>query len=168
MRAAPFFSATTGVFRDELAMWQAAGKAAPWPDAGDDVWVGVPSNHAVARHLVGGLEGREGGHFAEEDRAEAPGDDIQSDDELLDFARQRGTTAFHLMGTCRMGPATDPSTVVDDELRVHGMKGLRVADASIMPMMPSSNTNAPTIMIGEKAADMIRNKQPLPSVDVSG
>jgi choline dehydrogenase len=102
------------------------------------------------------------------DRAEAPGDDIQSDDELLDFARQRGTTAFHLMGTCRMGPATDPSTVVDDELRVHGMKGLRIADASIMPMMPSSNTNAPTIMIGEKAADMIRNKQPLPSVDVSG
>jgi choline dehydrogenase len=72
------------------------------------------------------------------------------------------------MGTCRMGPATDPSTVVDDELRVHGMKGLRIADASIMPMMPSSNTNAPTIMIGEKAADMIRNKQPLPSVDVSG
>ena len=102
------------------------------------------------------------------DRAEAPGDDIQSDDELLDFARQRGTTAFHLMGTCRMGPATDPSTAVDDELRVHGMEGLRIADASIMPMMPSSNTNAPTIMIGEKAADMIRNKQPLPSVDVPG
>jgi choline dehydrogenase len=100
------------------------------------------------------------------DRAEAPGDDIQSDDELLDFARQRGTTAFHLMGTCRMGPATDPSTVVDDELRVHGMEGLRVADASIMPMMPSSNTNAPTIMIGEKAADMIRGQRPLPSVDV--
>lgn len=100
------------------------------------------------------------------DRAEAPGDDIQSDDELLDFARQRGTTAFHLMGTCRMGPRHDPSTVVDDELRVHGIDGLRVADASVMPMMPSSNTNAPTIMIGEKAADMIRNKQPLPSIDV--
>ncbi|MFT6579958.1 MAG: choline dehydrogenase [Alphaproteobacteria bacterium] len=100
------------------------------------------------------------------DREEAPGADVQSDDEYLDFARQRGTTAFHLMGTCRMGPKEDPSTVVDDELRVHGVEGLRVADASIMPMMPSSNTNAPTIMIGEKAADMIRNHAALPSVIV--
>src|SRR3546814_19323742 len=67
------------------------------------------------------------------------------------------------MGTCRMGPATDPSAVVDDELRVHGLEGLRVADASIMPSMPSANTNAGALMIGEKASDMIRGRPPLPA-----
>lgn len=94
---------------------------------------------------------------------ELPGDAAMSDDELLSFARSRGTTAFHLMGTCRMGPASDPSAVVDDELRVHGLEGLRVADASIMPSMPSANTNAGTLMIGEKASDMIRGLPPLPA-----
>jgi choline dehydrogenase len=85
-----------------------------------------------------------------------PGEQAQSDDELLDAARQRGTTCFHSMGTCRMGPATDPRAVVDDELRVHGIEGLRVADASIMPTMPSANIHAATLMIGEKAADLLR------------
>ena len=84
-----------------------------------------------------------------------PGDEVRTDGEILDFARGIGTTAFHLMGTCRMGPATDPSAVVDDRLRVHGIEGLRVADASIMPLMTSANTNAAVLMIGEKAADMI-------------
>jgi choline dehydrogenase len=84
-----------------------------------------------------------------------PGPDVQSDDELLDAARQRGTTTFHPMGTCRMGPASDPSAVVDDQLRVHGMEGLRVIDASIMPMMISANLNASALMIGEKGADMV-------------
>jgi choline dehydrogenase len=87
-----------------------------------------------------------------------PGPDIQSDDELLDTAKQRGTTIFHPAGTCRMGPASDPTAVVDDQLRVHGMEGLRVVDASIMPMMISANLNASSLMIGEKAADMISGR----------
>jgi choline dehydrogenase len=89
-----------------------------------------------------------------------PGPDVQSDDELMGFARGIGTTAFHVMGTCRMGFADDPSTVVDDQLRVHGIKGLRVVDASIMPTMPSANTNASTLMNAEKAADMILGHKP--------
>ncbi len=95
-----------------------------------------------------------------------PGSDIQSDDELMGFARGIGTTAFHVMGTCRMGPASDPSTVVDDELKVHGIDGLRVVDASVMPTMPSANTNASTLMIAEKASDMIVSKTPLPAIDL--
>ena len=78
-----------------------------------------------------------------------------SDDALLECARQRGGTAWHFMGTCRMGPDSDPTAVVDSALRVRGLDGLRVADASVMPCMPSGNTGAPTMMIAEKAADLI-------------
>ena len=99
------------------------------------------------------------------DREQLPGADIQADDELLDFARRYGSTCYHLIGTARMGPATDPSAVVDDQLRVHGMQGLRVVDASIMPNMPSSNTYASTMMIAEKASDMIRGRPPLEPVE---
>lgn len=102
------------------------------------------------------------------EREEYPGDSLVSDDELLDFARSRGTTCFHVMGTCRMGPSTDPTAVVDDNLRVHGLEGLRVVDASIMPTMPSANTNASTLMIGEKAADLIRGRAPLAAVQLAG
>jgi choline dehydrogenase len=77
----------------------------------------------------------------------------QSDEQLLDFARQTGRTVFHPCGTCKMGH--DPMAVVDDRLRVHGIEGLRVADASIMPTLVSANTNAASIMIGEKASDLI-------------
>jgi len=84
-----------------------------------------------------------------------PGDQVETDDELLDTARERGTTVFHMMGTCRMGPASDKTAVVDHELRVRGIEGLRVIDASIMPTMPSANTNASTLMIAEKAASII-------------
>ena len=85
-----------------------------------------------------------------------PGPDVETDDELLACAKERGTTTFHPMGTCRMGPATDPSAVVDDQLRVHGIEGLRVVDASVMPTMLSANLNAGTMMIADKASDMIR------------
>jgi choline dehydrogenase len=83
----------------------------------------------------------------------APGVNIQSDDELLDWVSKNAETTYHPVGTCKMG--SDPMAVVDDQLRVHGMQGLRVADASIMPTLTSGNTNAPSIMIGEKASRMI-------------
>ena len=85
----------------------------------------------------------------------APGIDIDSDTELLDWTRQNAETTYHPVGTCKMGPDGDPMAVVDHRLRVHGIKGLRVADASIMPTLTSGNTNAPSIMIGEKAARML-------------
>ncbi|MBM3558653.1 MAG: choline dehydrogenase, partial [Alphaproteobacteria bacterium] len=100
------------------------------------------------------------------DREELPGDGVQDGDELLDFARRYGTTMFHLMGTCRMGPASRRDTVIDDTLRVHGVEGLRVADASVMPSMLSANTNAATIMIAEKASDMILGRPLLPPAKV--
>ncbi|MBS0562303.1 MAG: choline dehydrogenase, partial [Proteobacteria bacterium] len=96
---------------------------------------------------------------------ELPGDAAQTDDELLDYARRYGSTAYHLIGTARMGPSSDPTAVVDDELRVHGLQGLRVVDASIMPNMPSANTYASTMMIAEKASDMIRGRPPLAPVE---
>lgn len=85
-----------------------------------------------------------------------PGLAAQSDNELLAYAYANGSTTYHLIGTARMGPATDPTAVVDDQLRVHGLQSLRVVDASIMPSMPSANTYATTLMIAEKASDMIR------------
>lgn len=87
-----------------------------------------------------------------------PGPKVQTDDEFLAVARERGTTTFHPAGTCRMGPASDPGAVVDDALRVHGVEGLRVIDASIMPMMISANLNASALMIGEKGADLVRGR----------
>ncbi|MBV9815943.1 MAG: GMC family oxidoreductase N-terminal domain-containing protein, partial [Alphaproteobacteria bacterium] len=82
-----------------------------------------------------------------------PGPGIVGDDELLDYARQTGSTVFHASCTCKMG--RDPLAVVDDRLRVHGLDGLRVIDASVMPTVTSTNTNAPTIMIAEKGAAII-------------
>ena len=88
-------------------------------------------------------------------RSYRPTPDIQSDEEILAFCRQHATTIFHPSGTARMGPSSDPMAVVDARLRVHGMSGLRVVDCAIMPTLISGNTNIPTVMIAEKAADMI-------------
>jgi choline dehydrogenase len=86
----------------------------------------------------------------------SPGIGVRDDAEILSFIRSHAHTAYHPIGTCRMGPA-GPKTVVDEKLKVHGIEGLRIADASIFPTMPSGNTNAPCIMVGEKAADLIRS-----------
>ena len=88
----------------------------------------------------------------------APGGDMQSDGELTAWLRANAMTTFHPVGTCRMGG--DPMAVVDARLAVHGIAGLRVADASVMPVIVSGNTNAPAIMIGEKAAEFIRGAAP--------
>jgi len=90
-----------------------------------------------------------------------PGPQVRSDDELLDFARRYGVSSYHVNGTARMGAKDDRDAVVDAELRVHGLQGLRIVDASVMPTIPSANTCAATMMIAEKAADMIGGKPPL-------
>lgn len=85
-----------------------------------------------------------------------PGESQQSDAEILDWVRRRAGSIFHPVGTCSMGLHTDPLSVVDSRLRVHGVQGLRVVDGSVMPHIVSGNTNAPIIMLAEKAADLIR------------
>lgn len=84
-----------------------------------------------------------------------PGDEVQTDDQLRSYVRRVAETLYHPVGTCKMG--NDAMAVVDSELRVHGLERLRVVDASIMPTVPGGNTNAPTIMVGEKGADLIKN-----------
>jgi choline dehydrogenase len=98
---------------------------------------------------------------------EQPGPSVKDDADYLQFAREEGLTSYHVCGTCRMGPYTDPSSVVDDELRVHGLEGLRIADASIMPSVPSANTSAAVFMIAEKASDLILQHQ-TPAIMASG
>jgi len=82
-----------------------------------------------------------------------PGSDVRSDEEILDYIRANAQTAYHPVGTCKMG--SDEMAVVDPELKVRGLEGLRVADGSIMPTLMYGNTNGPIIMIGEKASDMM-------------
>jgi choline dehydrogenase-like flavoprotein len=94
-----------------------------------------------------------------------PGPGVQSDDQLRQFIRESSATVFHPVGTCSMG--NDAAAVVDPQLRVRGVQGLRVVDASIMPVIVGGNTNAPVIMIAEKAADMILGRPPLPAANVA-
>jgi choline dehydrogenase-like flavoprotein len=101
------------------------------------------------------------------DYEDFPGPSVQSDEELLVAATERGTTTFHPGCTCRMGPADSTWAVVDDNLRVHGMQGLRVIDASVMPRMISANLNASTLMIADKASDLIRGKAPPESAAIA-
>jgi choline dehydrogenase len=84
----------------------------------------------------------------------SPGPGVSDDGEIEQWIRENSETAYHPIGTCRMGP--EPNAVVSEELKVYGLDGLRVADASIFPTMPSGNTNAPSIMVGEKCADLIK------------
>jgi choline dehydrogenase len=84
--------------------------------------------------------------------------------ELRRLVAEAAQTVWHPVGTCKMGPDSDPTAVVDPALHVYGVEGLRVADASIMPVIPRGNTNAPCIMIGERAADLIRGTSSPPSL----
>jgi choline dehydrogenase len=88
-------------------------------------------------------------------REHRPGQDVNTDDEILHFCREYGATIFHPCGTARMGQASDPLAVVDERLRVYGVAGLRVVDASIMPTLVSGNTNVPIVMVAERASDFI-------------
>ncbi|MDE5442711.1 choline dehydrogenase [Bradyrhizobium sp. CSA207] len=95
-----------------------------------------------------------------------PGPNVNTDGEFLHAATERGTTTFHPGCTCRMGPADSTWAVVDDQLRVHGLQGLRVIDASVMPRMISANLNAATMMIADRASDLLRGKQPMEAARV--
>ena len=90
-----------------------------------------------------------------------PGIEKQSDEELLQVARERGTTTYHQMGTCRMGPQSDPTAVVDNNLSVYGLKNIRVIDASIMPTMLSANLHSGATLIGEKGSDLVLGNNPI-------
>ena len=94
-----------------------------------------------------------------------PGNSVSSDGQIADFIRENAETIYHPVGTCRMG--ADPDSVVDPELKVRGIEGLRVVDASIMPTMLSANLNAGAMMIGEKGADMILDKPALEPIIIS-
>jgi choline dehydrogenase/4-pyridoxate dehydrogenase len=96
----------------------------------------------------------------------APGPEKASDDKLDTHIRATAISVHHPLGTCKMGVASDPMAVVDGELRVFGIDGLRVVDASVMPDLVGGNINAPVIMIAEKASDLIRGHEPLAPVNV--
>ena len=91
-----------------------------------------------------------------------PGSNVQSDDEIDGFIRDHAESAYHPCGTCRMGAPEDPMAVVDPEARVIGVDALRVVDSSIFPRITNGNTNAPSILVGEKAADHVLGRTPLP------
>jgi choline dehydrogenase len=99
-----------------------------------------------------------------------PGSDVRTDAEIVDFIRHNLSTIYHPVGTCAMGgdsklAASRLTSVVDPELRVRGIDGLRVVDASVMPAVPRGNTNVPTIAIAERAADLIAGRAPLAAIE---
>jgi choline dehydrogenase len=94
-----------------------------------------------------------------------PGKDVQSDEQIDAWIRKHAETIYHPVGTCKMGADGDEMAVVDGELKVRGIEGLRVVDASVMPTLVGGNTNAPTIMIAEKISDVIRGRAALAPED---
>ena len=96
----------------------------------------------------------------------SPGDDVVDDEAILDAVARNAHSGYHPVGTCKMGVDTDPMAAVDKDLRVRGVEGLRVVDASVMPILVTGNTNAPTVMIAEKIADAIRGRPPSPRAEV--
>ncbi len=131
-------------------------------DTGPAIRPNFLSEEVDRRALIGGMRiaqeiGRTHALSKYVDHELFPGESADSDEALLTFCRKAGGTVYHPIGTCKMG--SDPEAVVDERLRVHGMKGLRVIDASIMPTLVSGNTNAPTIMIAEKGSQMILEDQ---------
>jgi choline dehydrogenase len=112
------------------------------------------SRHIIAQRAFDSFRGRE----------LEPGSGKATDPELLDFVKHYGKATHHLCGSCKMG--VDESSVVDEQLRVYGIEGLRVIDASIMPQITSGNTNAPSVMIGEKGADLLAGRSPLAPLDM--
>jgi len=87
-----------------------------------------------------------------------PGPSVQTDAEILDFWRKEAMSTYHPVGSAKMGGSDDPSAVVDNELRVHGIEGLRVVDCSVFPLIPSGNTHAPVVAVADRAADLILGK----------
>lgn len=133
---------------------------APWPEAAPEMRPGYLATEEDRRMMVEGF--RLVRRIAEApalraviEREMVPGPEAESDAAIMEFVRAEAGTVFHQCGTCRMSRAPE-NAVVDHRLRVHGLEGLRVADASIFPGIPSGNTNAPAIMVGEKASDIIR------------
>ncbi len=92
-----------------------------------------------------------------------PGEEIVSDEAIIDWVREAGESAYHPSCTCKMGGDDDPLAVLDPECRVRGVEALRVVDSSIFPTITNGNLNAPSIMVGEKAADLILGRDPLPA-----
>ncbi|MCA9532390.1 MAG: hypothetical protein KC593_01880, partial [Myxococcales bacterium] len=96
-----------------------------------------------------------------------PGAHVQTDEEILAYWKQEGMSVYHPVGSAKMGAASDELAVVDEQLRVHGLTGLRVVDASIFPLVPSGNTHAPTVAMAERACDLILGKPLLAAADVA-
>jgi len=154
----PFPGLSVGVFQSRPASRGSVRTIAPDPMLRPEIRLNALSEQIDRDHLLAGLRlvdrvMRAPGIAPYVVRRARPLPQVASDDDLLDWARSVATSALHGVGTCRMG--IGPDAVVDPRLRVHGIKGLRVADGSIMPTLVSGNTGAPIMMIGEKAADMI-------------
>jgi choline dehydrogenase/4-pyridoxate dehydrogenase len=131
--------------------------------ATDNDWKTLRAGLRIARDVC-----RQAPMQAFMDKEVAPGERATADADLDDHIRANSITVHHPLGTCKMGPGSDRMAVIDAELRVFGIDGLRVVDGSVMPDLVGGNINAPIIMIAEKAADLIRGRPPLEAVRLAG